>query len=150
MGTSLGFLAQPYNEMSPKKSNPIAGAHTQESGSNVSGRTGVFRVAQPGPGIAPKHVNSEGVGGSQAGSRSNVTGTPLHENINQTNHRRIPRSKQLFDTAADHVYLWIDLWKGKFYEIFSCKAHDDSQNLSDIDVIEANKGAHTSPPRNSA
>ena len=60
--------------MSPTNNKSIGGALTIESGSNVSGRVGVNRGAQPGP----HQANPEGVSVSQAGSGSTAT-RDLHE-----------------------------------------------------------------------
>ena len=60
--------------MSPISNKSIGGALTTESGSDVSGRAGVIRGAQPGP----HQANPEGVSGSQAGSRSKAS-VDLHE-----------------------------------------------------------------------
>ena len=45
----------------------------------VTGKAGVSRGAQPGPGFAPIQANPEWVGGSQAVSRSNAAGRPRYE-----------------------------------------------------------------------
>ena len=59
--------------LSATRINPIGGALTQECESNVSGRAGVFRGAQPGLDIEPNQTNNEGVSGFQAGSLFNAT-----------------------------------------------------------------------------
>ena len=56
--------------MSPINNKSIRGALTTEGGSNVSGRAGVIRGAQPGS----HQANPEGASGYQAGSRSTGTG----------------------------------------------------------------------------
>ena len=57
--------------MSPINDKSIGGALTTEGGSNVSGRAGVIRGAQPGP----HQANPDGVSGYRAGSWSTVTGS---------------------------------------------------------------------------
>ena len=64
--------------MSPINNKSIGGAVTTEGGSNVSGRAGVIRGAQPGP----HQANPEGASGYQAGSGSTVTGgTPEAQEV---------------------------------------------------------------------
>ena len=63
--------------MSPMEKS-IGSAPTTEGGSNVSGRTGVIRGAQPGP----HQANPEGASGYRAGSGSTVTGgTPEAQEV---------------------------------------------------------------------
>ena len=56
--------------ITPSPNKTIGGALTTEGESNVSGRAGVIRDAQPGP----HQANPEGASGYQAGSRSMATG----------------------------------------------------------------------------
>ena len=51
----------------------IGGALTTEGGSNVSGRAGVIKGAQP----FPRQANAEGASGYRAGSGSTITGGTL-------------------------------------------------------------------------
>ena len=50
----------------------------QECGSNISGRAGVSRGAQPGPGIAPNQAILGGVSGFQADFRFKAIGNSPH------------------------------------------------------------------------
>ena len=66
-------------DMSPMNNKSISGALTTEGGSNVPGRAGVIRGAQPGP----HQANPEGASGyCWAGSGSTVTGrTPEAQEV---------------------------------------------------------------------
>ena len=66
--------------MSLTNNKSIGGALTTEGGSNVSGRAGVIRGAQPGL----HQANPDGASGYQAGSRSTVTGSsPEAQGVSQ-------------------------------------------------------------------
>ena len=82
--------------MSPIINKSIGGALTTESGSNVSGRAGVNRGAQPGP----HQANPEGVSGSQAGSGSKVA-ADLHEVQIENQFPQEAQGKYVVDGAID-------------------------------------------------
>ena len=89
--------------MSPTNNKSIGGALTTESGSNVSGRAGVIRGAQPGP----HQANPEGVSGYRAGSGSTTSGgTPEAQEVSH-----FPRQAQgnyVVDSAIDIHLLGTD------------------------------------------
>ena len=89
--------------MSPIDKN-IGGALTTEGGSNVSGRAGVIRGAQPGP----HQANPEGASGYRAGSGSTVTGNPPKAQ-EVSNYPRQPQGNYLVDGAIDTHLLGTDL-----------------------------------------
>ena len=89
--------------MSPKKNKSIGGALTIESGSNVSGRVGGNRGAQPGP----HQANPEGVSVSQAGSGSTAT-RDLHEVQIENQFPREAQGNYLVDGAIDTHLLGTD------------------------------------------
>ena len=82
--------------MSPISNKSIGGALTRESGSNVSGRAGVNRGAQPGP----HQANPEGVSGSQAGSGSKAS-VDLHEVQIENQFPREAQGNYVVDGAID-------------------------------------------------
>ena len=89
--------------MSPKKIKTIGGALTIESGSNVSGRVGVNRGAQPGP----YQANPEGGSVSQAVSGSTAT-RDLHEVQIANQFPRKAQGDYLVDGAIDTHLLGTD------------------------------------------
>ena len=89
--------------MYPINNKSIGGALTTESGSNVSGRAGVNRGAQPGP----HQANPEGVSGSQAGSGSTAS-VDLHEVQIENQFPREAQGNYLVDGAIDTYLLGTD------------------------------------------
>ena len=83
--------------MSPINNKSIGGALTIESGSNVTGRVGVNRGAQPGP----HQANPERVSGSQAGSGSTAS-VDLHEVQIENQFPREAQGNYLVDGAIDN------------------------------------------------
>ena len=82
--------------MSPTNNKSIGGALTKESGSNVSGRAGVIRGAQPGP----HKANPEGVSGYRAGSGSTTSGgTPEAQEV--SHFPRQAHGNYVVDSAID-------------------------------------------------
>ena len=80
--------------MSPTNNKSIGGALTTEGGSNVSGRAGVIRGAQPGP----HQANPEGASGYRAGSGSTSTGNPPEaQGVSQ--YRQQPQGNYVVDDA---------------------------------------------------
>ena len=89
--------------MSPINNKTIGSALTTDGESNVSGRTGVIRAAQPGP----YHVNPEGASGYQAGSRSTATGNSP-EAPGVSHYPREPQGNYVVDGAIDTHLLGTD------------------------------------------
>ena len=87
--------------MSPIDKN-IGGALTTEGGSNVSGRAGVIRGAQPS-----HQANPEGASGYRAGSGSTVTGNPP-EAQEVSSYPRQPQGNYVVDGAIDTHLLGTD------------------------------------------
>ena len=81
----------------------IGGALTTEGESNVSGRAGVIKGAQPGP----YQANPEGASGYQAGSRSTATGNPP-EAQEVSNYPKQPQGNYVVDGAIDTYLLETD------------------------------------------
>ena len=90
--------------MSPTNNKSIGGALTTEGVSNVSGRAGVIRGAQPGP----HQANPEEASGYRAGSGSSSTGNPPEaQGVSQ--YPQQPQGNYVIECAIDAHLLGTDL-----------------------------------------
>ena len=89
--------------MFPIMNITIGGALTTVGESNVSGKAGVIRGAQPGP----HQANPEGASGFQAGSRSTAAGnSPEAQGVSQ--YPQQPQGNYMVDGAIDTHLLGTD------------------------------------------